>query len=306
MSDGVLRDASLVDNQQAQTSDAFGFKWHQRDTYSVDNPSIRKLHHDWTVARFGGREIASYFPAGKHPIVLDAGCGSGLAALVNFSGMFDDIRYVGLDISRAVDIAAETIGAASSQNLFIQADMTKAPIANEAVDFIMAEGTLHHTPSTRGALASLVPKLRRGGKIAFYVYAKKSAIREFTDDYVREQFSHLSPEKAWEATEDITRLGIALGKIDAEIELDAPVRALGIPAGKWPVQRFFYWHVLKAFVRPDLSFADMNHINFDWFAPAYAHRQTPDEVRQWCGELGLEIEHFHVEEAGITVVAKRS
>jgi hypothetical protein len=49
----------------------------------------------------------------------------------------------------------------------------------------------------------------------------------------------------------------------------------------------------------------MNHINFDWYAPTNAHRQTPEQVRLWCAQAGLDIEREIVEEAGITVIARK-
>lgn len=54
-----------------------------------------------------------------------------------------------------------------------------------------------------------------------------------------------------------------------------------------------------------MTLDEMNHINFDWYAPRNAHRQTPEEVRGWCGDLGLAIEHERVEDAGITIIARR-
>jgi hypothetical protein len=36
----------------------------------------------------------------------------------------------------------------------------------------------------------------------------------------------------------------------------------------------------------------------------YAHRQTAAEVRQWCDELGLEIERWNEEDAGFSVRAR--
>jgi hypothetical protein len=53
-----------------------------------------------------------------------------------------------------------------------------------------------------------------------------------------------------------------------------------------------------------MSLDEMNHINFDWFAPKNARRHTVEEVRGWCKELGLEIEHEFAEEAGISVIAR--
>jgi hypothetical protein len=49
----------------------------------------------------------------------------------------------------------------------------------------------------------------------------------------------------------------------------------------------------------------MHHINFDWYAPRHAHRQTEEEVRRWCAEAGLEVEREDVHLAGITVVARK-
>jgi arsenite methyltransferase len=116
----------------------------------------------------------------------------------------------------------------------------------------------------------------------------------------------MSPQQAWEALAPLTRLDIALGELRTEIELADPIDLLGIPAGRIDVQRLFYWHVAKAFYRADLSFDEMNHINYDWYAPANAARQTPEEVRAWCADLGLSIEREVIEEAGITIIARKA
>ena len=164
----------------------------------------------------------------------------------------------------------------------------------------MAEGVLHHTPSTRAALLALAPLIRPGGIFAFYVYARKAPICEYTDDYVRAKVADLPPEEAWKALAPLTRLGIALGELKTEIIVPEDVALLGIPKGRIDIQRLFYWAICKAYYRPEFSFEDMNYINFDWFTPKYSHRQTPEEVRDWCGIAGLVIEHSKVEEAGIT------
>jgi arsenite methyltransferase len=144
-----------------------------------------------------------------------------------------------------------------------------------------------------------------GGRFLFYVYRRKGPIREFTDDYIRQRIGTLDPEEAWRAIMPITRLGHALGELEVEVDVQESIALLGIPAGRIDVQRLFYWHVLKAFYRPDLTLEEMNHINYDWFAPANAHRQTPEEVRSWCEEAGPEVERERVEPAGITIVARK-
>ena len=116
----------------------------------------------------------------------------------------------------------------------------------------------------------------------------------------------MPPEEAWRAMEPLTSLGVALGELDAELDVPEPIELLGIPAGRISVQRLFYWHVAKAFYRPDLTFDEMNHINFDWYVPTNAHRQSPEEVRAWCTAAGLTIEREVVEDAGITVIARKA
>ena len=71
------------------------------------------------------------------------------------------------------------------------------------------------------------------------------------------------------------------------------------------LQRLFYWHVSKTYFDPELTLDELNHINFDWYAPATRTARRPEEVRAWCAEAGLEIERERVEEAGITIVARR-
>ena len=87
----------------------------------------------------------------------------------------------------------------------------------------------------------------------FYIYRKKSPIREFTDDFIREKLQSLSPEEGWEELKSLTKLGIELGKLDLEIDVPEAVNVLGVPSGKINLQRLFYWHIFKAFYDPNLS-----------------------------------------------------
>jgi hypothetical protein len=81
---------------------------------------------------------------------------------------------------------------------------------------------------------------------------------------------------------------------------------LEIPAGPINLQRLFYWHVFKIFYQQRLTLQEMNHVNFDWYMPQNAHRQTLEQVREWCKALSLHIEHEFVEEAGISIIAKKA
>lgn len=303
MRDGILRAGDLMSAAQDQTKDAFGFKWAKRDTFEGEPLNFLR---QWLVEKYGNVAQAPWlFAGGAHPILLDAGCGAAMSALALFEPVLDRIRYVGVDVSTAVDVAKARFAERGLGAAFVQSDLNQLPLAENSVDLIFSEGVLHHTDDTRAALQAVVRHLKPGGRILFYVYRRKGPIREFTDDYVRAKLQEMTPERGWEMMLPLSKLGKVLGELDIEIDISEKVDLLDIPAGRINLQRFFYWHVLKAFYRPEMSIEEMNHLNFDWYAPKNAHRQSADEVRGWCSELKLVIEHEKVEEAGITMIARR-
>lgn len=301
---GILRAEALASRDQAQTATAFGFKWQQLDTFAGE-AAVRRAR-EWLVERYGDVAAAGWWDEyGDEPVLLDAGCGAALSALALFGPRLKTVRFVAADLSEAVDVAARRCEDEGVRGVFLQDDVTDLPLRPGSVDVIFSEGVLHHTDSTRAALHRLARLLSPGGRFLFYVYRKKGPIREFSDDHIRERLQGMTPAEAWKALEPLTRLGVALGELGVEVTIPEDVDLLEIPAGRYDIQRLFYWHVAKAFHHPELSFDELNHINYDWYAPANAHRQTPEEVRAWCAEAGLEIEHERVEEAGITVIARR-
>tara|TARA_E500000305_G_C4014781_1_gene234897 strand:+ start:211 stop:1209 length:999 start_codon:yes stop_codon:yes gene_type:complete len=302
MDGGILRSSALVSAAQQQTSDVFGFKWHQRDSF--ESEASRAMMREWATNRYGN--VNKWIDANGAPIILDAGCGAGYTAREYLEAVLGNIRYVGADISAAVNVAKERMAEVAVDAAFIQCDVTKLPFRNGSVDVVFSEGVLHHTDSTENAIKSLAPLLKTGGLFMFYVYKKKGPVREFTDDYIRRLMQEIPPQEGWEKMLPLSKLGKALGELDIEVEIEDPIDLLEIPAGRINIQRLFYWHVFKAFYRPEYSVEEMNHINFDWYAPRNAFRQTPDQVSAWCAEAGLVIEHEKIEDAGITIVARRA
>ncbi len=302
---GLPRSKKLVSQAQAQTSETFGFKWKKLDTF--DSPASLARMREWLVERYGDIPSSPWLKEhGDKPLLVDAGCGAGMSGLELLGPLVPGMRYLGVDVSEAVDVARTRFQERGLEAGFLQADISELPLPKESVDLIFSEGVLHHTNSTEGALKSLAHLLKPGGRFLFYVYKRKGPLREFTDDYVRDKLQPISPDEAWKLMEPLTQLGISLGQLNAEIDIPKPIDLLGIPAGRVNVQRLFYWHVAKTFYRPDLTFDEMNHINFDWYAPANAQRQSPEQVRAWCVEAGLDVEREVVEDAGITIVARKT
>lgn len=304
MKGGILRQTDLATDSQQQTSDMFGFKWHQR--HSFESEAVLANARSWLVERYGAIDNADWWQEyGPNPVVLDAGCGAGLGAIELIQRKLAEVRYIGADISTAVDVAVSRFAERGLTGGFLQADLCRLPLPDECADVIYSEGVLHHTDSTERALKSVSRHLKHGGRFLFYVYRRKGPIREFSDDYIRLKLAGMSPQSAWDALMPLTKLGKLLGEMNIEIEIPENIDLLEIPAGKINLQRLFYWHIFKAFHRPDFGLEELNHINFDWYSPANAHRQSEEDVRQWCADAGLSIEREVIEPAGITVVARK-
>jgi SAM-dependent methyltransferase len=257
----------------------------------------------WILERYGfetGADMRDHF-AGKARI-LDAGCGAGLATSTWLipGWQCEGNEFVGADISAAIDTARQRLGGIEGTS-FVQADILDLPFRPCSFDLVFSEGVLHHTPSTERAFAALARLLRPGGEIMIYVYRVKAPAREFVDDYVRGQIAGLTPEEAWDALRPLTRLAKALAELEVEVEVTEDVELLGIRKGRYDVQRLLYWHFAKMFWNPAMTFEENNHVNFDWYHPAYAHRHTESEVRRWFADSGIEITHLEAQEAGFTV-----
>jgi SAM-dependent methyltransferase len=303
--DGIPRFVATDDEGQRQTGRAFGYKWGREDSYG--SAGMARAVQTWLLERYGfasPEEMRAFFGAGRR--TLDAGCGAGLSTSVWLAPGWsrDGAEWVGVDISSAIDVARKRLGTAERTH-FVQADFLELPFGAGAFDAIFAEGTLHHTPSTRAAFDALVRLLAPGGELMFYVYRLKAPVRELTDDYVRARLADLSPEEAWEALRPLTRLAQALAELETTVEVPEDVPLLGVPAGRHDVQRLVYWHFAKLFWNPEFSFEENLHVNFDWYHPRYAHRHTEEEVRAWCDEAGLEIVRLDAQESGLTVRARR-
>lgn len=306
---GIPRFVTTDDEAQVQTQDTFAFKWQRRDTYAwLLGTSDESPQTAWLLEKYGFEstdEWARRYSAADR--VLDLGCGAGSASWpwLRSPAWTGHAMWVGVDISDSIDVAAELLGEFANTH-FVQADALGLPFPAGTFDVVLSEGVLHHTPSTRTAIAAAARALRQGGELYFYVYRRKGPIREFTDDYVRGAIADLSNEDAWEAMRSLTVLARKLSDLDVTVELEEDIPLLGIKAGKEDVQRLVYWNFAKLYWNDAATFEENVHANFDWYRPRYAHRQSAEEVHAWCDEAGLRITRFHEQPSGFTVIAAKN
>ena len=285
---------------QTGTFDSFSAKWSR-----VDAEEVRQrveAQYAWYVQRFGfGSEDGLRDFLADKQTVLEAGTGIGGDA-ARFARL-SHATVVGLDLSESIVTAQREFGATANLH-YIQADLLRPPLPARRFDFVSADQVVHHTPDARAAVGSLAGLVAPGGAFAFYVYKRKAPLREFADDYVRERSTAMSVEDCMELSAQMSELGRELSHVNATITLERGVPLLGIPPGTHDVQRLVYWHFLKCFWNDDFSPNLNDLVNFDWYHPPYASRHTEDEVRGWCDDLGLAVEHLDVGDAGISVLTR--
>ncbi|HXN92755.1 MAG TPA: class I SAM-dependent methyltransferase [Candidatus Sulfotelmatobacter sp.] len=302
---GIPRFMTTQDEGQLQTMHSFGYKWRNESSYAwARQGGDGGAYAAWLSEKYGFDSAAAWCRhfAGKR--FLDLGCGAGMASYFWLTSSHWEPKgpWVGVDISEAVDVAREQLGRVPNTH-FVQADALNLPFSSGTFDAILSEGVLHHTPSTRMAIESAARVLAGGGELHFYVYRRKAPAREYMDDHVRERLRDLSDDEAWDAMRSLTLLARNLARLKAEVTVEEDVPLLGIKAGTQDVQRLIYWNFAKLYWNEAFDFEENVHVNFDWYRPVYAHRQSAEEVQAWCRDAGLEIVRMHEQESGYTVRA---
>jgi SAM-dependent methyltransferase len=137
-----------------RTRRSFGYEWSR---FSALRPEYR-ANFDWYMEPLGGLVLDGL-------LVLDAGCGMGrhthhfLAA---------GAHVVALDASAAIDVAARNN--TNDRALFVHGDILELPLASDAFDLVCCLGVLHHIEDTERGVASLVARVKPGGRLVVYLY----------------------------------------------------------------------------------------------------------------------------------------
>jgi SAM-dependent methyltransferase len=125
-----------------------------------------------------GTDITAPFfiEAGPKPdktnYVMDLGCGSGVLSHILRSSNYVNSRFIGVDLS--LDAAHMTVK--KTQGLAVQADLSKLPVANHSVDWVVSQFALEYAPSQAWQEAARV--VRPGGQLTVVVHAVGSLIHQ--------------------------------------------------------------------------------------------------------------------------------
>jgi SAM-dependent methyltransferase len=245
--DGVPRFVS-----SEQYAESFGFEWHRHAKTQLDSASgTTRSEASFRAKTALGR------PELEGALVLDVGVGTGRFAEV---ALADGARVVGVDISRAAEVAAANIG---KRAWIAQADLFHLPFEEGQFDVVYSIGVLHHTPDTRAAVEAIARQVRPGGILAIWVYAP--SLRTRVSDLYRRVTTRL-PAKV------LYRLSAAAARLDPlfRVPMVGSLFRVLLPISG---ERNREWRILDT---------------FDWYAPRYQWKHTSPEVFGWFEDLGLE------------------
>lgn len=283
-----------------KTEQSFRDKWTNNSSMLLDdifdeNSEIRK----WVLERNGfqtGEELSGHLKGRRR--ILDAGCGAGRMTAFLASLAPDANEVVGIDLvsSSVAQVNLAEIEKVNVQECDILGDLSGLG----KFDFIYCQEVIHHTPDPKQAVVNLSSILNDNGELAVYVYKKKAPIREYSDDFIRSKISEMAYVDAIIASEEIAELGRVLSNLKQEV-IVPDVKAIGIDAGTYSIQRLMYHFFLKCFWNETLSAQENAAINYDWFHPEIASRHDASEVSEWFEAANLSIVHQCTDHYGITI-----
>lgn len=293
-------------DDQVKTNDTFSAKWNvfmrENNEASFDYMFRFVLKR---LVPLGINNEAQFkdFLADKR-MILDAG--SGMGWMSEYMAQNTSGTVISAEIGDGVFAGYEKCQKYSNCHV-IKADLMNLPFPDNTFDYIHSDGVLHHTPDTKLAMKALYDKVHPGGVFWFYIYKEMNPVKHFCDDYIRKQFSELSPEQALEQCKAITELGRGLQRINASITIERPIELLNIPAGTYDLQRFIYYNFIKCFWNDQIGYDMSNIVNFDWYHPNNAQQQTEQEVRTWMKEYGIDDYDIYIANPnGMNVVIRKS
>lgn len=288
------RAASSTGNQE-QTTDVFSTKWAKYET-SGEKDRLYEMQRRWYLDLYGfvsEAELAEFL--GTRRIIFDAGCGLGYKAAW-FASLAPNSLVIGMDASEAARQAADAYRAIPNL-FFLQGDIARSHFGDGSIDYVSCDQVIMHTERPEETLAELTRiTAAPDGQFACYFYAKKALPRELLDDHFRMKCTQMTQEEIWRLAEQVTELGKRLAALGVSIE-SPEIPALGIRAGRYDIQRFIYWNFLKCFWSESLGPETSVVVNFDWYSPSNARRFSEEEVRNLLDANGLQVIHFHKEEA---------
>jgi len=235
-------------------AESFGDEWHRFRTVQLDSANRTRESEVGFALKTG---LGSDDVRGR--LVIDIGVGAGRYAEVMARW---GAEVVGIDLTRAVDAAAENLRGQPMVHL-VQGDIFALPFRAETFDIGYSIGVLHHTPDTAAAFRHVAALVKRGGQLAVYVYQAAGLAHYFSDAF----------------RVVTTRLPRSLVYYASTVAI--PLYFLHV----LPVIGRVSQAVLPTNIHPDWRWRWLD--TFDWYTPKYQWKHHYPEVLRWFRQSGF-------------------
>ena len=202
------------------------------------------------------------------------------------------LRYLGVDVpTRSTSRGERFAERGHSERAFLQADHQRPAASRRGsvdADLLRGRAAPHRLDRGRARGARAAAASRAGASCSTST-ARKGPIREFTDDHIRDKLQAMPPRRGLggaDAADQARHRARRARRRDRRSRSRSTCSA-SRPAASTSSGSSTGTSPRRSTAR-SFTLDEMNHINFDWYAPANAHRQTPEEVRAWCAEAGLD------------------
>lgn len=265
---------------------SFGLQWNkfrreQLDRFNDTGLSTERLFNEtgWSAEWMSGRWI------------LDVGCGAGrFLDVASTTGA----NVVGLDLSSAVDAAAESLRDRANVHL-VQASVYEMPFRRGAFDGAYCIGVIQHTPDPTRAVATLPTVVKPGGRIALTIYERRRYTKLYAKYLLRPLTRRVDKQRLLRGITATMPLLFPLTEVLFRVPRLGRYFRFAIPIANYTDER-------RLSLRSRYRWAILD--TFDMLAPEYDQPQTFAEVCSALEQAGV-TEVRRLPNPGLNVVAER-
>ena len=239
-------------------------------SYGYDN----RIFCEWQRDR-----LAEVGPIEAGQWMLDAGCGAGHLT-EHFADMLPQARIVGMDLGlEALEYATEKY--TTHQNVdYVQGNVLQPPFKQGVFRWGLSKGMLHHTPSTRRALATFRSTLQQDASMFIWIYPTHEEGPEWSLLYHVRDYLFMGQGPRLPATL-VRWLSYVL------VALLFPLAEYTLRKGGERVNKSFPWFDPKKMSLAQRYNAQVFYLN-DTLLPRYLFKHSIAEMNGWFREEGLE------------------
>lgn len=246
---------------------SFGQQWNRYRTEQIDTLNGASLSEKRFVTETGKNDLTGQ-------LVMEAGCGAGrFLEVASRLGA----EVVGVDLSNAVEAAAQTLGDRPNVHL-VQASIFELPFQRGVFDGVYSIGVLQHTPDPLGAIPQLYDVLKKKGWCTAVVYERRRFTMLYSKYLARRITTRLPSEvvtqfveKAMPVAFPVTDVLFRLPKLGKLFRFAIPVANYVDETALTREQRY-QWAVLDT---------------VDMLTPRYDNPQTEADLRRAFTQAGF-------------------